>query len=340
MKNKKLLLYVLGPPLLAFLAWRVCMPVDATEYAIKTRFGKVIGQPIHEPGLHFKWPWDTRITLDKRLRIFDPRPSEFLLVSKASSEEAQGIGQNVIVDYFATWRVLGPGAGPEAAEAPRDGPLRFLKSVNNPLNAEAKLLEILHSEVSKVLGQHDMSALVSMDPDDLKLAEIEAQVTEAGRAIAARDFGIAIEDVRIKRVGLPEQNKQSVFERMRAERMRKATKLRAEGQRDALRIKAEADKEASRILAESYREAELIRGEGDAEATRVYADAHNRDPEFYRFVRTLEAYKKFLNDKTTVVLSTDSELLQLLTGGAPIPSPSQPRRKQRPDSDWMTKEKE
>jgi membrane protease subunit HflC len=326
-RNRIILIFIVG--LLAACAWRTFLPVDETTYAIVTRFGRVIGEPIWQPGLHFKFPWDSCILLDKRLQLFDPRPSEFLLASKkATPDEKQEIGQNVVVDYFVTWRILGHHS-PNAPDADKDpartrGPLVFLKAVNNPLNAQSKLLEIIHSEISAALGRQDMSALVSVNPGDLKTSQIEQSVTAACREIAAGKYGIEIEDIRIKRVSLPEQNKQSVFERMRAERLRKATQLRAEGQRDAMTVRAEADKEASRLLAESYRDAERTRGEGDAKATAIYAQAHNKDPEFYRLVRTLDAYRKFLNEKTTIVLSANSELLQLLTRGAVSKSGDQP----------------
>lgn len=323
MKKRRTLLPILAIGILIAIVWRTALPVDETAYVIVTRFGRVVRDPIAQPGLHLKFPWDSRIVLDKRRQLFDPRPSEFLLTSEPTTEEKQGIGQNVIVDYFVMWRILGPHSSEKsnAAEDPARvrGPLLFLKAVNNPLNAQGKLLEIIHSEISATLGRHAMSALVSTDAGNLKIRDIEQGVTAACRDIAAGKYGIEIEDIRVKRVGLPEQNKQSVFERMRAERQRKATQLRAEGQRDALRIRAEADKEASKLLAESYRESELIRGKGDAEATAIYAQAHNKDPDFYRLVRTLDAYRKFLNDKTTIVLSANSDLLRLLTNGVTPP---------------------
>ena len=123
------------------------------------------------------------------------------------------------------------------------------------------------------------------------------------------------QDVRIKRVNLPTQNRESVFARMRAERERIARQYRAEGEAEAMKIRAEADKEKARVLSEAYREAERIRGDGDAESTRVYAAAYARDPKFYKLVRTLEAYRKVIDPNTTAILSSDSELLRLLTQG-------------------------
>jgi membrane protease subunit HflC len=129
------------------------------------------------------------------------------------------------------------------------------------------------------------------------------------------EYGIEIADVRIKRINLPEQNKQSVFDRMRAERQRDAKRYRAEGEKEALKIRAEADKEKETILSEAYREAGRIKGEGEATATRIYADAYNRDPEFYKLTRTLEAYEKVFEKDTTALLSSDSELLRIMTRG-------------------------
>ena len=305
--------------LVVVLLLRVPFAVDETEYAIVTSFGRPVGEPISEAGLHFKLPWQTVIRLDRRLQIFDPRPSEFLLTTKNGTGEGTEIGQNVLVDYFVTWRVLGPSRGERnPTDEVRLGPLKFLQSVNNMVNAQDRLLEVVHSQLSSHLGRVDMSCLVSTNKDDVRISDIEQAVTEQCRQIARRDFGIEIDDVRIKRINFPEQNRQAVFDRMRAERQRKATEYRAEGQREAMRIKAQADKEASKILAEAYREAERIKGEGDAKAIAIYSAAHNKSPAFYKLYRTLEAYKKFLDEKTTVVLSSNSELLKLLTQGRPL----------------------
>ena len=123
--------------------------------------------------------------------------------------------------------------------------------------------------------------------------------------------------VKMKQLRLPEQNLESVFQRMRAERQRMAKKYRSEGEEEAIKIRADADKEKRTMMAQAYRESERIKGEGEAEAAGIYAGAFSKDPKFYKLVRTLNAYEKFLNDKTTVVLSTDSELLELLTEGRP-----------------------
>jgi membrane protease subunit HflC len=135
-----------------------------------------------------------------------------------------------------------------------------------------------------------------------------------GRA-ALEQYGIHVADVRIKRINLPEQNKQSVYARMRAERERIARQYRAEGEEQALSIRADADRQREEILSLAYKQAEKTKGEGDAESTRIYGQAYSKNPRLYKLLRTLEAYKKVIDDKTTAVLSSDSELLKVLTRG-------------------------
>ena len=277
--------------------------VDETEHVIVTQFGRPVAT-YSTAGLKIKWPWQSAIRLDNRLQVYNPRPSEFLTGDK----------KNVVLDVFVLWRVGG------------EDPLRFLKAVNNIVTAEARLHDVVWSELSSELGRREMTALVSVNTGEMQLPQIVETVIAHCRDKAARDFGIEIVDVGVRRLNLPEQNKPSVFDRMRAERQRKATEYRAQGQSEATRIRAEADKEASGILSEAYSQAEKIKGQGDAEATRIYKTAHNKDPQFYELVRTLEAYRKFLNDKTTVYLSSNWELLKLLTTGRKeLPKPAAPK---------------
>jgi membrane protease subunit HflC len=135
------------------------------------------------------------------------------------------------------------------------------------------------------------------------------------REIAAREYGIELVEFDLRRLSFPDQNRRSVFERMRAERERIARRFRSEGEEEARKIRAAADREESQILAEAYREGEILRGQGQAQATRIYGEAIAKDPEFYEFTRTLEAYRKFLDEKTTLVLPSDSELMRLLVRG-------------------------
>jgi modulator of FtsH protease HflC len=270
--------------------YRCFFTVDETQYAIVTLFGRPV-RTIGQAGLQVKWPWQSLLTFEKRLLIYNPKPSEFLTRDK----------KNVVVDNYVCWRIADPN--------------RFLQTVNDTTGAEMRLHDTVWSAAAAALGATDLSALVSVHPEELKLTELMRQVTEQCRARAAQQYGIEVVDVRLKRINLPSQNRESVFARMRAERERIARQYRAEGEAEGLRIRAEADKEKSRILSESYREAERIRGDGDAESTRIYAGAYSRDPKFYKLVRTLEAYKKVIDPNTTAILSSDSELLRLLTQG-------------------------
>jgi membrane protease subunit HflC len=263
--------------------------VDETKTAIVTQFGRPV-RVVEAAGLNWKLPQPIQAVrlFDKRLLVYDPKPTEFLTNDK----------KNVVVDAFVAWRI----ADPE----------KFLQTVNDREGAEVRMADIVASEMGAALGNYPLHALISTAPDSMKVGEIMEGVTAGCRATAGSNFGIEVADVRMKRLAFPEQNKQSVFDRMRAERERTAKKYRSEGEEEAIKIRAEADKERQEILAEAYMEAEKIRGEGDAEAMRIYGAAHNTDPSFYEFVRTLESYRTFLDDKTTIVLSSDSDLLKLL----------------------------
>jgi membrane protease subunit HflC len=266
--------------------------VDETECAIVTHFGRPV-RVVSQAGLNWKLPGPIQsvLRLDKRFQLYDPRPSEYLTGDK----------KNLVVDAYVCWRVVDPS--------------RFYQTVRDRLGAEVRLSDLVSSELGAALGSYALSDLISVDEPGTRTAEIMGRVTGNCRDVAGRELGIEIADVKLKRLNFPEQNKQSVFDRMRAERARIAKKYRAEGQEEALRIRAEADTEKAKILSEAYKEGEKTKGLADADAIRIYAAAHGKDPEFYRFLRTLESYRAFLNDKTTVVLSSDSELLELLTSG-------------------------
>jgi membrane protease subunit HflC len=209
--------------------------------------------------------------------------------------------KNVVVDCFACWKIIDP--------------LRFYQTAGDIEGAKRRLYDVLYSEISAALGRYDLSNLISTNPEHGKIDQLMSTVTENCRRKAEKDFSIAMKDVKLKQLILPQQNKQSVFDRMRAERQRIAKMYRAEGEEEALKIRATTDKEVKTILSEAYRDAQIIKGTGDAESIRIYGDAYNQNPKFYKLLRTLEAYQKFLDEKTTVVLSSDSELLKLLTEG-------------------------
>lgn len=264
--------------------------VRETEFALVTQFGRPV-RTVADAGLHAKWPFQSILWFDRRLRIYNPRPSEFLTRDK----------KNLVIENYVAWRI--------------DDPNRFVQTVGDTAAAEMRLHDIIWSGLSASLGRQDLDSLVSAASEKVQTAPmLDALTSNADRA-AIDQYGIRIIDIRIKRLNLPEQNKQSVFARMRAERERIAVQYRAEGEQQALGIRATADREKEEILSAAYKQAETIRGEGDAEATRIYGQAYSRNPQFYKLLRTLESYKKVLDDKTTIILNSDSELLKILTRG-------------------------
>jgi membrane protease subunit HflC len=264
--------------------------VRETEFALVTQFGQPV-RTVVDAGLHIKWAFQLVLRFDRRLRIYNPRPSEFLTRDK----------KNLLIENYVAWKIEDPG--------------RFVRSVGDTTGAEMRLHDIVWSRLSAKLGTVDVDSLVSVSPEKVQAGAMLDQLTTDTGASALRQYGIRIVDVRIKRLNLPEQNKQSVFARMRAERERIAMQYRAEGEEEALGIRADADRRKEEILSAAYRDAEKIRGGADAEATRIYGEAYSRNPHFYKLLRTLESYKKVLDDKTTVILSSDSELLKVLTRG-------------------------
>jgi len=261
-----------------------------TEFALITQFGRPV-RTVVNAGLHLKWPFQSILRFDRRLRVYDPRPSEFLTRDK----------KNLVIENYVAWRI--------------EDPDLFVKGVGDTASAEMRLHDIIWSGLSAALGTVDLESLVSASAEKVQSATmLDLMTTNADRTALAQ-YGIRVLDVRIKRLNLPEQNKQSVFARMRAERERVATQYRAEGEQQALVIRAGADREKEAILSAAYKDAETIRGEGDAAATRIYGDAYSKNPRFYKLVRTLESYKKVLDDKTTIILNSDSALLKVLTQG-------------------------
>ncbi len=284
-----------GAALLLLIA-RVPYVVEATEYAVRTRFGRPVAV-VTEPGLHARVPLvDDVARLDARLLYFDPPAGEFLTNDK----------KNIVVSPVVLWRI--------------EKPLEFLQTLVTRESAEARLADLVASETGAALGAVPFTRLVSATEGEADLAGVVAGIGERVRARAAADYGVKVVDVRLKRIAFPEQNLLSVFGRMRSERERIARRFRSEGEEAALKIRAETDREKTRLLSEAYRKAEEEKGAGEAEAARIYAKATNQDPDLYKFLRTLRAYETILDEKTTLVLPGDSDVLRLLTDGA-VPSP-------------------
>jgi membrane protease subunit HflC len=272
------------------LGYLTLFAVRETEFVLVTQFGRPI-RTISEAGLHAKWPFQTAIYFDRRLRVYNPRPSEFLTRDK----------KNLVIENYVVWKIQDPD--------------RFVQTVGDSAAAEMRLHDIIWSGISAALGSHDLDSIVGADAEKVQTSSMFDQLTALSDRAALEQYGIDVVDVRMKRLNLPEQNKQSVYARMRAERERIARQYRAEGEEQALSIRAGADRQREEIVSTAYKQAENIRGQGDAESTRIYGQAYSKNPSFYKLQRTLESYKKVLDDKTTVILNSDSELLRVLMKG-------------------------
>ncbi len=256
--------------------------VDITQNAIVVQLGKPV-RNLTEPGLYLKVPFIQEVTyFDKRLLDYDSDPQDVITQDK----------KTLLLDNYAKWRIVDP--------------LKVYQNFQSQRGALQRLHDIIYSELRVELGRHDLLEIVATGRADLMTI-----VTQRSNEKASA-YGIEIQDVRIKRADLPEQNEKAVFARMQAERERQAKQYRAEGAEEAQKIRSEAEKDREIILAQAYKESEELRGAGDAKAFKVYADAYRQDPHFFEFTRSMEAYKKAFKDKSTMVVSPDSEFFHYL----------------------------
>ena len=259
--------------------------VDERQYAIKLRFGEII-ETGYEPGLHFKVPFVHNVVkYDDRILTRNNPTEEFLTLEK----------KNLKVDFYVKWRIIDPA--------------QYYRAVaGDELTATNRLIEIIKDGIRGKFAKRTVRQVVTADR-----REIMSDMME-NASLAAADLGIEVVDVRVKRLDLPDEVSDSVFNRMRQERARTAAQLRAEGAEEAERIRSEADKDRTVILAEAYRRSEEIRGEGDAESSAIYASAYERDAEFYAFYRSLQAYRRSLGSQGDVfVLGPDSDFFRYLS---------------------------
>lgn len=287
MKKRWLLPIVLAAAVLA--AGSSLFVVNEAEVVIVTRFGKPV-RVVEEPGLRVKLPApvDRVNRLDGRIQTFKSRPLQLLLGDK----------NPIVVTCYINWRI--------------GDPLEFFQVLQRPEVAEQKLGDLVNARLGSVLGEYSLDRLINVDPSRVKLSEIDERLRDECDRLARQNYGLEVVEVGIRRLLYPQIVTESVYARMRAEREKEAAKYRAEGAEGAAVIRAEADRESAQILSEAYRQAEIIRGEGDAEAMRTYADAYGRDREFYEFWGALEFYRKILGEKTTLILSSDSDLFRYL----------------------------
>lgn len=254
-----------------------------------TRFGRPL-RAATQAGLHWKLPWpiDQASLLDMRRRVYETGHTEMLTRDK----------KNVVARTFVVWRI--------------GDPLTFTQAVGAETGAEGKLDGLLTNAAIGTLGGHDLSALVSTNPADLQTDQIEAELLASTAPVALHNYGVAIEQIRLERLALPEENVSAVFDQMRAERRQFAAKFEAEGELEASRIRSEAELEAARIRAKGAEEQARIRGESAAKVAKTYADANRVDPELYRFTRSLESIDKLVKSNASLILRTDSEPFSLL----------------------------
>jgi membrane protease subunit HflC len=259
------------------------------EAVLVTRFGRPL-RAATQTGLHWKLPWpiDQVSLLDMRRRVYETGHTEMLTRDK----------KNVIARTFVVWRI--------------GDPLTFTQAIGTGGGAETKLDGLLTNAAIGTLGGHELSALVSTNPDDLQVDQIESELLASTAPVALKNYGVAVEQIHLERIALPEENVTAVFDQMRAERRQFAAKFEAEGNREASRIRSEAELEAARIRAKGAEEEARIRGKSGAEVAKIYADAHRINPELYRFTRSLESLDKLITPKTSLILRTDSEPFSLL----------------------------
>ncbi len=283
--------------------------VSEIDQAIITRFGEPVGEPVTEPGLHFKLPFiETANMFERRFLEWDGFRNQVPTRDR----------RFIWVDTYARWRITDP--------------LLFFQRLRDERGAQSRLDDILDGETRNAVARHDLIEIVrtsNREPLDtattgLEEAEVltpisigRKEITEeilAAAATAVGDLGIELLDLQFKRINYVAEVQQDVFARMIAERQRIASEFRSEGQGESARIQGERERDLARIQSEAFRAAEELRGTADAEATQIYADAYGSDASFYAFTKSLETYEKTLGSDTYFILGTDSELMQYLEG--------------------------
>ena len=278
--------------------------VPQTGQALVLQFGE-IKRVVKSPGLHVKVPFiQDLLMFDKRILEFETKPAEFI-----SKNRETGVDERVVIDAFVRYRIIDP--------------VQFYQSVKNESNLNNRLTSVVLSSMRRVLAAHSLSDLLSPAREEI-MKQIQSNVNaqaSAAEGVAARQnstgrsknvqgFGVEVVDVRIVRAELPADISQSTYERMRKNFTKEAQRFRAEGEEQATEIRATAERERTELLANARKTAEITRGEGDAIATKTYAEAFGRDPEFFKFYRSMQAYRATLSkDDTTMVLTPETGFL-------------------------------
>ncbi len=258
--------------------------VDQRNEALVLQFGNP-KRVVTVPGLHFKLPWESVKQFDRRLLVLDAPPNEVITKDK----------KTILVDAYTRWKIVNP--------------LKVYQVARNENGVAARMEDVVRSQLRNVLGRHTLVQIVSGGVNATLRTKLMREITTQTNK-GVQDLGIRVVDVRIKRADLPPENSDAVFKRMRAERQRIATRYRSEGAESAKEIRAEASKQRRILLAGAYKQSEIIRGKADARITHIYAKAYNKDPKFYAFTRSLQAYRDSIGKGTKMVITPDSEFFR------------------------------
>ncbi len=310
MKAKGIIIIILV--IAVILVYNSAYVVDETEQVVITQFGRITGEPKKTPGLRFKIPFIQNANVfNKNLLEWDGDPGQIPTLDKTF----------IWVDTFARWKIVDP--------------VLFFQTVNNRFNAIGKLNDIIDPAVRNYITSYRLIEAVrtsnrELGVDEIGLEDVDKDKRETYAITFGREkitkgimeqaqpklaqFGIKLVDVKIKRINYVESVRKSVYDRMIAERNQIAEKFRSEGRGEARKIIGEKERDLKKITSEAYKVSQQIKGKADAEATKIYAKSYGLDPEFYSFTRTLEIYNESLDEKSTLILSTDSEFLKYLKG--------------------------
>jgi membrane protease subunit HflC len=276
---------------LLLLVATIFFTVSEAELALRTEFEAVVGTD-YAPGLHVKWPWDRVVKFDRRI----------LTQSYTSETFLTNDNRGLIVDFYVKWRV-------------KDAPIYFQANSGREDQAGARLAEIVKDGIKSVVAQRTLEQIVSSE----RAAVTSEMFGQASERIAA--LGVELVDVRVQRIDLPEEVATRVYDSMKENFAKIASRLRAEGQSSAATISASAERERMEILSGAQQNALRVRGEADAEASRIYARAYSKNPEFFAFYRSLQAYQKGLGkDGDLLVITPDGEFFKYMKEAEPRPA--------------------
>jgi membrane protease subunit HflC len=270
---------------IVILLYTMFFTVQQTDIALVLQFGRPV-RVVDHPGLQFKLPYQNVVIYDRRILDFEP-PAEEVIASDQ---------KRLIIDTYARFKIINP--------------LQFYQSVGTEYAADQRLSSIISASLRRTIGNVELQAVISSQRANI-MKEIRDDVNSE-----AKGFGIDVVDVRLRRADLPQENEDAIYARMKTERQREAAQYRAQGAQQAQQIRADADRQRIEIIADAQRQAQILRGEGDAQSITIYADAYGKDPAFFSFYRSLQAYREALSGPgTTYLVSPDSEFFKYFEAG-------------------------